>query len=41
MAAQTHLLDIEPVQSDAEAEARAKLFKQLDPFPDIKSLPVI
>jgi deoxycytidine triphosphate deaminase/HAMP domain-containing protein len=24
------------VQSDAEAEARAKLFKQLDPFPDIK-----
>jgi deoxycytidine triphosphate deaminase/uncharacterized protein YoxC len=30
-----YLLDIEPAQSDEEAEARAKQFKQLDPFPDI------
>jgi deoxycytidine triphosphate deaminase len=35
MATHTHLLDIEPVQSEEEADARAKLFKQLDPFPDI------
>ena len=30
-----HLLDIEPAHSDEEAEARAALFKQVDPFPDI------
>ena len=35
MATHAHQLDIEPVQSDDEAEARAKLFKQVDPFPDI------
>ncbi len=36
MTTHAHLLDIEPVQSDEEAEGRAKLFKQLDPFPDIQ-----
>jgi deoxycytidine triphosphate deaminase len=32
----SYLLDLGPAGSDAEAEARAKQFKQLDPFPDIK-----
>lgn len=36
MATHAHLLDIEPVQSDEEADARATLFKRLDPFPDIQ-----
>ena len=36
MATQPGLIDIEPVQSCEEAKDRAKQFKQLDPFPDIK-----
>ena len=36
MATQPGLIDIEPVQSCEEAKDRAKQFKQLDRFPDIK-----
>jgi len=32
----SYLLDLGPAGSDAEADARANQFKQLDPFPDIK-----
>jgi len=32
----TQLLDLGAAGSDPEAEARARQFKQLDPFPDIK-----
>jgi hypothetical protein len=35
MSKYAHLLDIEPVQTEDEANLRAQQFKQLDPFPDI------